>query len=175
MTKKKIYRELSKKCHPDLGGDGEVFKKINEAYNSNDIVELAEIYRNVTGTEVSIECNKNETIINISADEGESPFVIKKYSHESKRYPPTPQGVADHWSDTIVQRVSRIISIDSIWVYNLEMKVNIVWTKYINGKRYNQDAYLSGKYFDYETFAMAVMDAVDGSIKELQAPVHLMK
>jgi molecular chaperone DnaJ len=30
---KKKYRELSKKHHPDKGGDEEVFKKINEAYS----------------------------------------------------------------------------------------------------------------------------------------------
>ena len=29
---KKSYRSLSLKHHPDRGGDGETFKKINEAY-----------------------------------------------------------------------------------------------------------------------------------------------
>ena len=30
---KKTYRKLSKKHHPDMGGDDEMFKKINEAYS----------------------------------------------------------------------------------------------------------------------------------------------
>lgn len=30
---KTMYRKLSKKYHPDLGGDAEVFKEINEIYN----------------------------------------------------------------------------------------------------------------------------------------------
>ena len=30
---KKAYRSLAKKHHPDKGGDEEVFKKINDAYN----------------------------------------------------------------------------------------------------------------------------------------------
>ena len=30
---KTMYRKLSKKYHPDLGGDAEVFKEVNEIYN----------------------------------------------------------------------------------------------------------------------------------------------
>ena len=31
---KKIYKELAKKLHPDVGGDNEMFKLLNEVYNN---------------------------------------------------------------------------------------------------------------------------------------------
>lgn len=31
---KKAYRRLAKETHPDLGGDGERFKEINDAYTA---------------------------------------------------------------------------------------------------------------------------------------------
>lgn len=41
---KKAYRRLAKKHHPDLGGDSELFKEINKAYddiiNGRYVVEL---------------------------------------------------------------------------------------------------------------------------------------
>ena len=30
---KTMYRKLSKKYHPDMGGDAEVFKEVNDIYN----------------------------------------------------------------------------------------------------------------------------------------------
>lgn len=33
-TVKKAYRRLAKKHHPDLGGDEETFKEINDAYDA---------------------------------------------------------------------------------------------------------------------------------------------
>ena len=31
---KKVYKELAKKLHPDVGGDNEMFKLLNEVYNN---------------------------------------------------------------------------------------------------------------------------------------------
>ena len=31
---KKVYKELAKKLHPDVGGDNEMFKMLNEVYNN---------------------------------------------------------------------------------------------------------------------------------------------
>ena len=31
---KKIYKELAKKLHPDVGGDNEMFKMLNDVYNN---------------------------------------------------------------------------------------------------------------------------------------------
>ena len=31
---KKVYKELAKKLHPDVGGDNEMFKILNEVYNN---------------------------------------------------------------------------------------------------------------------------------------------
>lgn len=31
---KKVYKELAKKLHPDIGGDNEMFKLLNEVYNN---------------------------------------------------------------------------------------------------------------------------------------------
>ena len=42
---KKAYRRLSLKHHPDRGGDGEYFKKINEAYSVLGDVEKRRMYK----------------------------------------------------------------------------------------------------------------------------------
>ncbi len=42
---KKAYRKLSLKHHPDRGGDGEYFKKINEAYSVLGDVEKRRMYK----------------------------------------------------------------------------------------------------------------------------------
>ncbi len=31
---KKVYKELAKKLHPDVGGDNEMFKMLNDVYNN---------------------------------------------------------------------------------------------------------------------------------------------
>ena len=42
---KKAYRKLSLKHHPDRGGNGEEFKKINEAYSTLGDVEKRQMYK----------------------------------------------------------------------------------------------------------------------------------
>ena len=42
---KKAFRKLSLKHHPDRGGDSDVFKKINEAYQTLGDAEKREMYK----------------------------------------------------------------------------------------------------------------------------------
>jgi hypothetical protein len=41
---KKIYKKLALLCHPDKGGNEEVFKQVNSAYQKHDIATLNNIY-----------------------------------------------------------------------------------------------------------------------------------
>lgn len=51
---KKIYKELAKKLHPDVGGSTELFKLLNETYNH--IIEHGINFSN--GTEFDLELEK---------------------------------------------------------------------------------------------------------------------
>ena len=35
---KKIYKDVAKKLHPDRGGDGELFRELNDRYKKNDLL-----------------------------------------------------------------------------------------------------------------------------------------
>ena len=58
---KKAFRKLSLKHHPDRGGDSDVFKKINEAYQTLGDAEKREMYRMRKGNPfVSFNANSAE-------------------------------------------------------------------------------------------------------------------
>lgn len=167
---KKMYRELSLKFHPDVGGDETTFKEIDSAFRS-DVFEFARLYENLLGKASGLFSKsfteyKGKDFGKVEEGKGSRGYPLNQ--HGKTKYPSTVQGVIDSWADALMSKVKRIKWIDNIVVGTVEVKVYIDWVKTINGKEYEQDAYLAGKFFDYETYADAVMEAVEGSVKELQ-------
>lgn len=166
---KKMYRELALKFHPDAGGDADIFKQIDENFNE-DIYEFALLYEELTGKTSGVFSEefteyKGKDFGQIYHGEGNRGYPLNQLG--KTKYPPTMQGVADGWADVIIDTVGRIKWIENIVVESLMIKIYIDWVKTIKGNKYEQNAYLKGRFFDYESYADAVMEAVEGSIREL--------
>jgi hypothetical protein len=167
---KKMYRELSLKFHPDVGGDENTFKEIDDAFRS-DIFDFARLYEELLGKTSGLFSKvfteyKGKDFGKVQEGKGSRGYPLNQFG--KTKYPNTVQGFVDGWADALMSKVKRIKWIDNIVVGTIEVKVYIDWVKIINGKEYEQNAYLSGKFFDYESYANAVMEAVEGSIKELK-------
>ena len=88
---KRAYRELSKKHHPDLGGNPEIMKRINEAYSvlSDDTLrnEYNKWHRQTYKKEITahiFDANKQISVKKISIDKLH--FDYKKYSDNDEIY-----------------------------------------------------------------------------------------
>jgi len=164
MTKKEMYRKLSKKFHPDVGGDTEIFKEINEAYNFG-IDKLAKIYRDLFEEDIEIEIESSDHIDKITKHGSEyNPEIFegnKNYYRPSKGYNTnTTEGMMRFWADSLIDRASRIKFIENLVVSGIEVRITIRWIKPINGKEYWQVSSTSGKFWNFDDYTNAILKAL---------------
>lgn len=166
---KKMYRELVMKLHPDIGGDEELFKEIDNVFRA-DIYRFAKMYEKLTGKTSGLFSDQfkeyeGKNFGSIKEGKGNRGYPLNQLGRT--KYPNTVQGIVDGWADVIIEKVDRVKWIENIVVDKIIVKVYINWIKSVKGKEYEQDAFLEGKFFDYDSYTDAVMEAIEGSIREL--------
>lgn len=177
MTKKEIYRKLSLKYHPDVGGDEEIFKKINEAYEVG-IKEIANIYRDLEEEEIELTIKTSDKIdifIFNGKEYNKSDEVYFRYGmRTSKGYDThTLNGMTSFWGDSLVDRIEKIKYIDTVIVGSVEIKITIRWINKIKGKTYWQVSSINGKFFSFEDYSNAIMESL--KIKAIGEKVKCLK
>jgi hypothetical protein len=75
---KKLYKEISKHTHPDKGGDPELFKKVQEVYEDEDLIELLK-YAGLYKVDFEVE-EDDEAIIEKSCTEFQNKIETHKNS-----------------------------------------------------------------------------------------------
>lgn len=160
MTKKEMYKTLSKRYHPDVGGDEETFKKINQAYEDG-IVFLADVYEELLNEEVKLDLEITDTIDKIT----EQGKAYDAYHFNSIRTSggyntATANGMMDFWADSLMDRVDRIKFIDNVIVEEIEVKIIIKWIKNINGRDYWQTSSANGKFWNFEDYSDAIINSL---------------
>lgn len=168
MTKKEIYRKLSKIYHPDVSGDEEIFKKINEAYNI-DIFELAKIYKNLTGKNVKINFEKIDKIDELTKHNSiykQEIFEDIKNFRNSKGYNThTAEGMMRFWADSLIDRINSIKYIENLIVSGIEVRISIRWIKKANNKYFWQVSHTNGKFWNFQDYTNAILNTL--KIKQL--------
>jgi hypothetical protein len=75
---KKLYKEISKHTHPDKGGDPELFKKVQEVYEDEDLIELLK-YAGLYKVDFEIE-EDDEVMIEKSCSDFQNKIEVHKNS-----------------------------------------------------------------------------------------------
>jgi hypothetical protein len=117
---KKLYKKLSSVLHPDIGGDGDLFLKLKQYYDSNNLFELIKI--------------ANENNIDYDLDEDDINLMEKSANQMENEIQRIKQTLAWNWVYGDIKQKESILKI-----VELETKQKIDITDYPEELKYDKE------------------------------------